>query len=788
MFRIIDRYLIREIVPYFLLSLFLLTAIIFIHEANRFSDLFVLFSRRGLESWPLVELILSLLPGILIFTLPIALLFGILIGLGRISSDSELIVLNACGVGRWRLFLPVLLLSILVSGLAFYNTSALLPAAVRSVQLLKSTRSRLFLEGIVNQIKPGVFEESIPGKVVLIRDIERETGRWRQIFVAEEIDPSSEPRIMTALSGEIVIGDTLERSELHLYDGFMYDAYARKRREHNRASTSSFKETTISFNLSGGEKSEEVATAEEFRPETATLQQLLSVSSPVERSAALRLATEKHKRFALPLSCLIFALTGVALSLSVSRGSRSFGLVAGILVTMAYYLLVIFGEDLARQGILPAFIAMWLPNTTIGAFGLIALTRYQWIREFIGTVSSRVAKIFQPVLARLSTFHKKDSTSTILPDLSNRVTFGFPRLIDRMILGEIIRYFVIVLAGMSVVFIVFTLFALTDNIVENKIRMGLVFNYLLFLLPQIVHYTAPFALLVSVLVTFGLFGKTSQLVALNASGQSIYRLALPVLFYSLTTASLLYLSQEYLLPFSNQRQDYLRALIKGKKLPPQTFYQGNRKWFLGQDNKLIHFQHFDYERTRMVGLAIYELADDRAGLIRRISANEAVWDDRNEEWVLKAGFQRTFDGSDVKGAERFKELRLRLPEHPDYFKQSLPESSKMSIHQLLAQIEQLQSSGIDVLNLRIALQSKLAAPLTCLVMAVLGLPFALTMGKRGALTGIGIGIFLAVGFWGTLELFSQLGRYELLSPTLSGWGPNMLFSAGGLYLLFTAKT
>ncbi|MEM4251635.1 MAG: LptF/LptG family permease, partial [Candidatus Bathyarchaeia archaeon] len=482
MLRIVDRYLIREIVPYFLLSLFLLTAIIFIHEANRFSDLFVLFSKRGLESWPLVELILSLLPGILIFTLPIALLFGILIGLGRMSSDSELIVLNACGVGRWRLFSPVLLLSILVLALAFYNTSTLLPTAVRSVESLKSTRSRLFLEGMLNQIKPGIFEDSIPGKVMLIRDIDRENGRWRQIFVAEEIDPSSEPRIMTALSGEMVIGDTLERSELHLYDGFMYDAYARKRREHNRASTSSFKETTIRFNLSGSTQPEAPPVTEEFRPETATLQQLLSAPTPAGRLAALRLKAEKHKRFALPFSCLIFALTGVALSLSVSRGGRSFGLVAGILVTMTYYLLVIFGEDLARQGILPAFIAMWLPNATIGVFGLIALIRYQWLKELAELATTRLVRIFQPLVTRLSAFYEKDVTaSSILPDFSNRVTFGFPRLIDRMILGDVIRYFVMVLAGMSVVFMVFTLFALTDNIVENKIRMGLVFNYLLFL-------------------------------------------------------------------------------------------------------------------------------------------------------------------------------------------------------------------------------------------------------------------------------------------------------------------
>ncbi|MCS6885712.1 MAG: LptF/LptG family permease [Acidobacteriota bacterium] len=772
---IIHRYLLKEIIPYFLLSLFLLTAIVFIHEANRFSDLFVLFSRRGLEAWPLVKLMLSLLPGILLFTLPISLLFGILIALGRLGSDSELIVLSACGISRRRILLSPLLLALLVTGIAFYNTATLLPTAVSSVQSLKKTRSRLIFESLLNQIRPGVFEEGLPGKVFLIREIDRETRLWKQIFVAEEIDPELEPRIFTALSGELIIGDQLERSELHLYDGFIYDAYARKRREHNRASTSSFKETTIRFDLSAGAVTPEEET---FKPETATLEELLQRPIPTARADALRLKTEIHKRLALPFSCPLFATFAVMLSLSVHRGSRSFGLLVGILITMTYYLLVVLGEDLSRQGLLPAYIGMWLPNAVMAVLLLAVTLRYRWFRAVTEKLSIML-KYLKPFLP----------LQTARPTLQQfRFKFSFPRTIDRMILSELSRYFLITLSGLSTVFIVFTLFALTDDIVENKVRTGRVLTYLLFLLPQVIHYTAPFALLISVLVTFGTFGKTSQLIALHASGQSLYRLSLPVLFYAAMLATLLYLSQEYVLPFSNQRQDYLRALIKGKKVPPQTFYQGNRKWFLGQDNKLIHFQHFDYEKTRMVGLAIYELVEDGKGLRRRISANEAVWNSSSEEWVLRAGFQRTFDGPEVKLAERFKELRLRLPERPEYFKQSLPESSKMSIRQLIEQIERLQASGIDVLNLRIALQAKLASPLTCLVMAILGLPFATTFGKRGALAGIGVGIFLAVGFWAALEMFLQLGRYELLSPAMSSWGPNMLFSAGGFYLLFTAKT
>src|SRR5687768_5734639 len=117
MFRIIDHYLIKEILPYFFLSLFLLTAIIFVHEVNRFSELFVIFSRRGLSSWPLISLAISLLPSIFVFTLPMSLLLSILLGLGRMAGDSELIVLRASGIGRWRLFMPVLVMALVVSGI-----------------------------------------------------------------------------------------------------------------------------------------------------------------------------------------------------------------------------------------------------------------------------------------------------------------------------------------------------------------------------------------------------------------------------------------------------------------------------------------------------------------------------------------------------------------------------------------------------------------------------------------------------------------------------------------------
>src|ERR671939_624942 len=103
--RLIERYVLRAIMPYLLLSLLLLTAILFTQQASRFGEL--LMGTR-VPVWMVIDLALSILPNVLIFTLPMALLTAILIGFSRMGSDSELTALRAAGVGTWRMLWPVL--------------------------------------------------------------------------------------------------------------------------------------------------------------------------------------------------------------------------------------------------------------------------------------------------------------------------------------------------------------------------------------------------------------------------------------------------------------------------------------------------------------------------------------------------------------------------------------------------------------------------------------------------------------------------------------------------------
>jgi LPS export ABC transporter permease LptG len=356
------------------------------------------------------------------------------------------------------------------------------------------------------------------------------------------------------------------------------------------------------------------------------------------------------------------------------------------------------------------------------------------------------------------------------------------------VLSDLMRFFVFILGGVSALFLIITLFQLLDAIARNHTDWSVVINYLVFLLPMIVNYVTPMAALVAVMVTFGLLQKTSQVVALTASGQSIYRMAVPALMASLLLSAFVFFNQDYILPFTNSRQNNLRYLIRKGQEPPQTFYQTTNQWLFGQESRIFNFAYFDGSSNAFARLNVIDLTREPFGITRRLYARRARWDEATGEWVLENGWERRFNNDRTVYYNAFKEQRVQLAERPDYFKKDVRSSSSLTLAELRHKIADLQQAGFDVLDLRIALQAKIAFPLACLVMVIVALPFAFSVGKRGALYGVAIGIAIGLVYWGMLSLFEQMGRYEMLPPMLAAWGPNMLFGAGGLYLFLKSRT
>jgi lipopolysaccharide export LptBFGC system permease protein LptF len=112
----------------------------------------------------------------------------------------------------------------------------------------------------------------------------------------------------------------------------------------------------------------------------------------------------------------------------------------------------------------------------------------------------------------------------------------------------------------------------------------------------------------------------------------------------------------------------------------------------------------------------------------------------------------------------------------------------MSYTELSRYIDDLKQSGFDTKRLSVQLNKKIAYPLITLVMAILAIPFALSMGKKGSLTGIATAIGLAITYWVIALIFESLGNVNTLPAALAAWTPDLLFGITGAYLLLRTPT
>ena len=156
-------------------------------------------------------------------------------------------------------------------------------------------------------------------------------------------------------------------------------------------------------------------------------------------------------------------------------------------------------------------------------------------------------------------------------------------------------------------------------------------------------------------------------------------------------------------------------------------------------------------------LSVFEFNPSTFALSRRIFASRVIWDEKAESWRFHNGWVRNIDGNNSSIVDFRNTSFSEIDEDPGYFKKENLQSQEMNFQQLDAYIRDLRQSGFDTMRLRVALWHKLAYPLVAVIMAVLAIPFALSMGRRGSLTGIAVAISVALAYWVVDALFGAMG-------------------------------
>lgn len=776
--RLIGRYVFREILTSSILGTLLATFVIFLHFADR---LFQALLGSNPTPETIIKLLALALPPVLPFTIPFGVLIGILIGLGRLSGDGEIVALRAAGVSSRKVIAPVLLFAMLGMGLSAWASLRLTPYSYRETarilaDLLKDRSSA--------EVQPRVFIEDFPNKILYVEAV-RSTAPgtpvpWSRVFLADTTKPEERKKgvadkadgpIITTAHDAIATSDPRHnRIQLNLHD--FGEHYMGKDLISHDFWTST---QTQELDVKPAEQTSQ-------QPKEMSTRQLWRYTGP----DLLEVAVELHQRFTFPVGCVMLALVGIPLGIATRKGGKSAAyLIALFLGFFCYFVATMTLESVAKNKNLSVPVALWLPNAAFALAGVVFLSRME--KPGDRDILAWVQGLFMVPLGWFKPKVVKKTEPSGLPRWRIPLV---PQLVDTYILSNFLFYLIVILATFVSLFLIFNFFDLTGDMIRHGISLRTMFTYLFWLTPLSIYEFAPICVLVAALANIGMLSKQNEVTAFKACGVSLYRLTMPILIVSVLLSGGLFAFDYYYLPGANRRQQKLRDQIKGK--PTQTYYHADRKWTMGNSFRIYYYTYFDPKKEEMADANVYELDPATFQETKQIRADRAHWNPSMNTWVFENGWFCDFADTTCKRSDFEAKTFQELNEGPDYFLQEKLPGSQMNFLQLDKYIRDLKKSGYGYdtmkLDMEIQFYQKFSLPLFALIMAMIGVPFGFLVGNRGAMTGIGVSIAIALSYQATSKLFEKIGEINELQPAVAAWGPDVIFGLAGLYFLLRMKS
>jgi LPS export ABC transporter permease LptG/LPS export ABC transporter permease LptF len=758
------------------------------------------------------ELTLRLLayeiPKLLVMSIPVGVLFGTMMAVGRLSGDHEWVALQSVGLGLGGLLRPVALHGLVAFAVSFGVYAFVFPHsnfAARSMQ-----PDIVFSRNMAANLKPRVFYTDLPGVALFVANIRPSTaeeGRLEGVVLHQAKGASGFEELTLARLGDLYPSpDGSGALQMELIEGMQYQFRADAPDDYRQAD----------FERLFPPRLDPPAYLSAFRgPPTKTrldmtVPELIeehreseAMDDPVMRDLRLRgTRMELHKRLALPVTSLLFAILAVPLGVTRARSGKGAAFTLSILVVIVYWIVFTTAQDHASAGGIPPFVGVWTANGVILLWILLAF----WRLRRTGGQSSGVllSWLVAPAVAVGGFFRAspagrgEDGEENDLDDAAQRPRHrvGSARLVslvDRHVLGAFVRILLIALLSTYAVYGIAEIKDLVDGLVKNKQPLSAVGEFFIYFTPGMVTLVLPISCLVAAVLAFTMMARSGELTAMMASGLNLRRMTIPVLVVTLLCCAVYFLIQDRVAPRTNQRAQEIKDQILGRRPRSYGAAIGGR-WTIGDEGRLYHYRIYDPEKQVFQGLHVFTVNRDELRMVDHLYTTTAAW--TGSEWKLGEGWQREFTiGAKLK-VETFEEGHTEGLDPPDNFErreQSLTSSAtsmadQMSVKQIRTQIESLRDSGYDATRLQVAYFAKFAQPATPLVMVILGLPFAFRVGRRGSLYGIGVALGLVVIYWSVFAVFRALGFETILPPLLAAWAPNVLFTLLGLYLMLYIRT
>jgi lipopolysaccharide export system permease protein len=351
------------------------------------------------------------------------------------------------------------------------------------------------------------------------------------------------------------------------------------------------------------------------------------------------------------------------------------------------------------------------------------------------------------------------------------------KTLDRYIFFELVPPFLLGIAGFILIMVTDLLFTYTDLIINKGVPLLVILRLLIFKLPAIMVLTFPVSTVFATSMVLSGMSKENEMIALRTSGISLLRISAPIILIAVAVSFMAYFTNEFLVPWSNHTsENIIRQMILRQPLPEIK----ENVFFRDSSDRYFYVKRVDQKTNSLEDIMIYEVEGGR--FPRVILARSAKYDGAN--WILRDGVIHRYD--DASGKEsyeaNFSEMQVLVNENINNFTDQKT-TYEMNSRELSELITLLKKGGVDAKVLLTDLYMKISVPVTCLVFAILGIPFSLTAVRSGRAFGIVFCVALIFTFYVVASVSRSLGHGGLLDPLAAAWLPNIFFGILGISLI-----
>ena len=359
-------------------------------------------------------------------------------------------------------------------------------------------------------------------------------------------------------------------------------------------------------------------------------------------------------------------------------------------------------------------------------------------------------------------------------------------ILSRYILKQFLRMVFLCQSGAITLFLIAEFIERIDDFIEENATLADATLYFLYKIPHLVFLSVPLTVLMASTFTLILFSRENEVLAMRASGLSLYRIIAPILIASLGISFLTLLANEYIVPFANKRGEYIRQ-VEIQKTGAHTHNQRDKIWYRSKNNTIWQITYYDPPAERMRGVTLYRMGPQNR-LTQRIEASEVVWLPREKLWEFHKGVTHDFSREGKIKQENFEKKVFQLAEKPKDFEKTGRNPETMNYQELGRYIENLRKSGVNATRYIVDMWAKISAPFISFVLAIVGVAFSIRSSRGGGAT-LGVAISIAIGATYIILFHASLsfGHAGRLPPILAAWGPNAIFLAGGAYFLASVR-